>query len=242
VASNHGAREAHGPVPLILFALTFVTGLLDAVTYLGLGHVFAANQTGNVIVLGFALVGAGQISVTASLASFAAFVVGAAFSGWTTPRLERAIHRWTRVMFVLEAGLLVVAAVLSAVSPVLATPVVAILAFAMGMRNVTLQHLGLGTVSTTVLTTTLASLAGSGLMRRNWEVARPRLGAVVAMLLGAVCGALLLQYGTLAVLGLAAALTVAVAFVYGTRAVRTSSQTFRGETAIIQVTGDSPLR
>jgi hypothetical protein len=62
------------------------------------------------------------------------------------------------------------------------------------------------------------------------------------MLLGAVCGALLLQYGTLAVLGLAAALTVAVAFVYGTRAVRTSSQTFRGETAIIQVTGDSPLR
>jgi uncharacterized membrane protein YoaK (UPF0700 family) len=112
----------------------------------------------------------------------------------------------------------------------------------MGMRNVTLQHLGLGTVSTTVLTTTLASLAGSGLMRRNWEVANPRLGAVVAMLLGAVCGALLLQYGTLAVLGLAAALTIAVAFAYGTRSVRASSQRFSGETAIIQVTGDSPLR
>src|ERR1051325_3710126 len=120
----------------MLFVLTFVTGLLDAVTYLGLGHVVAANQTGNVIVLGFALVGAGQISVTGALASFGSFVVGAAFSGWTTPRLERAIRRWTRVMFVLEAGLLVAAAVLSALSPVLETLVVALLAFAMGMRHV----------------------------------------------------------------------------------------------------------
>jgi uncharacterized membrane protein YoaK (UPF0700 family) len=226
----------------MLFVLTFVTGLLDAVTYLGLGHVFAANQTGNVIVLGFALVGAGQISVTASLASFASFVLGAAFSGWTTPRLERAIPNWTRVMFALEAGLLGVAAVLSALSPELATPVVSILAFAMGMRNVTLQHLGHGTVSTTVLTSTLASLAGSGLMHGNWQVVRPRLGAVVAMLLGAVAGALLLPYGTFSVLGVGAALTVGISLLYGGRGVRTTAQTFSGETAIIQVTSDSPLR
>jgi uncharacterized membrane protein YoaK (UPF0700 family) len=226
----------------MLFVLTFVTGLLDAVTYLGLGHVFAANQTGNVIVLGFALVGAGQISVTGALASFGSFFVGAAFSGWATLRLERAIGSWTRVMFALEALLLVFAAALSATSPVFATLVVAILAFAMGMRNVTLQHLGLGTVSTTVLTTTLASLAGTGFMRRNWQVVRPRLGAVVAMLLGAVCGGLLIQYGTFPVLGLAAALTIAIAFVYGARAVRSSAQTFSGEAAIIQSTGDSHLR
>jgi len=218
----------------MLFVLTFVTGLVDAVTYLGLGHVFAANQTGNVIVLGFALVGAGQISATGALASLASFVVGAAFSGWATLRLERAIRGWTRAMFALEAGLLVVAAVLSTMSPVFETLVVAILAFAMGMRNATLQHLGLGTVSTTVLTTTLANLVGHGFMRGNWQVVRPRLGAVVAMLLGAVCGALLLQYGTLAVLGLGAALTIAVALVHGERGVRTAAQSFSGETAIIQ--------
>jgi hypothetical protein len=47
----------------------------------------------------------------------------------------------------------------------------------------------------------------------------------------------MLQYGTLVVLGLAAALTIAVSLVYGTRSVETSSQTFSGETAIIQVTG-----
>ncbi len=218
----------------MLFVLTFVTGLLDAVTYLGLGHVFAANQTGNVMVLGFALVGAGQISVTSALASFGSFVVGAAFSGWATARLERAIGNWIRVMFVLEAGLLVVGAVLSVMSPIFATLVVAILAFAMGMRNSTLQHVGLGTVSTTVLTTTLASLAGHGFMRGNWQVVRPRLGAVVAMLLGAVSGALLIEHGTLAVLGLAAALTMAMSLVYRTRSVRTPAQAFSGETAIVQ--------
>ena len=237
-----GAREARRSAPIMLFVLTFVTGLLDAVTYLGLGHVFAANQTGNVIVLGFALVGAGQISVTGALGSFASFVLGAAFSGWTTPRLERTLRSWTRVMFGLEAGLLVVAAGLSAASPIFETVVVGILAFAMGMRNVTLIHLGLGSVSTTVLTTTLASLAGSGLMHGNWQVVRPRLGAVLAMLLGAVSGALLVPYGVLAVLGLAAALTIAVSLVYGAPGVRRTAQTFSGESAIIEVTGHASLR
>ena len=28
---------------------TFVTGIVDAVSYLGLGHVFSANMTGNVV-------------------------------------------------------------------------------------------------------------------------------------------------------------------------------------------------
>jgi uncharacterized membrane protein YoaK (UPF0700 family) len=206
----------------MLVVLTFVTGLLDAVTYLDLGHVFAANQTGNVIVLGFALVGAGQISVTASLASFAAFVLGAAFSGWTTPRLQRITGAWTRMMFALEGVLLGLAAVMSALwtSPISPVAVVSILAFAMGMRNVTLQHLGLGSVSTTVLTSTLANLAGIGLIARRWQEIQPRLGAVIAMLVGAAGGALLLQHGSLLVLGLAAVLTFVISLWSGAHGAR----------------------
>jgi uncharacterized membrane protein YoaK (UPF0700 family) len=206
-------------VAVMLVVLTFVTGLLDAVTYLGLGHVFAANQTGNVIVLGFALVGAGQISVSASLASFAAFVVGAAFSGWTTPRLQRVTHGWARLMLALEAVLLGLAGLTSALwtSSVAAVVVVAIIAFSMGMRNVTLQHLGLGSVSTTVVTSTLANLAGIGLVGRRWHEVRPRLGAVIAMVFGAACGALLLQFGSLVVLGLAAVLTFVISLRPGVR-------------------------
>jgi uncharacterized membrane protein YoaK (UPF0700 family) len=38
-----------------LLGLTFVTGIIDAVSVLSLGHVFVANMTGNVVFLGFAL-------------------------------------------------------------------------------------------------------------------------------------------------------------------------------------------
>jgi hypothetical protein len=38
-----------------LSALTVVTGLVDAVSYLRLGRVFVANMTGNVVFLGFSL-------------------------------------------------------------------------------------------------------------------------------------------------------------------------------------------
>jgi hypothetical protein len=41
-------------LPPALLALTFSTGLVDAVSVLGLGQVFTANMTGNVVFLGFA--------------------------------------------------------------------------------------------------------------------------------------------------------------------------------------------
>ena len=44
-------------LPAVLVGLTAVTGLVDAVSYLALGHVFTANMTGNVVFLGFALAG-----------------------------------------------------------------------------------------------------------------------------------------------------------------------------------------
>ena len=47
--------------------LTVVTGLVDAFSYLVLGHVFVANMTGNVVFLAFALTGAKGFSVAASL-------------------------------------------------------------------------------------------------------------------------------------------------------------------------------
>ena len=53
----------HGPLPPLLVALTVVTGLVDAFSYLVLGHVFVANMTGNVVFLGFALVGAPGFSI-----------------------------------------------------------------------------------------------------------------------------------------------------------------------------------
>src|SRR5271154_1659253 len=74
--------ERHGPLQPLLFVLTMVTGLVDAVCYLGLGHVFVANMTGNVVFLGFAAAGAPDFSLPASLAAVAAFLIGALSGGW----------------------------------------------------------------------------------------------------------------------------------------------------------------
>src|ERR1700753_3025504 len=71
----------HGPLPPLLLGLTFVTGLVDAFSYLLLGHVFVANMTGNVVFLGFALAGATGFSIPASLAALGSFVCGALVGG-----------------------------------------------------------------------------------------------------------------------------------------------------------------
>src|ERR1700755_3344375 len=48
------------PLTRTLLVLTLTTGVIDAACYLGLGHVFAANMTGNVVLLGFGIVGSGR--------------------------------------------------------------------------------------------------------------------------------------------------------------------------------------
>jgi hypothetical protein len=53
----------NGPLPPLLVAMTLVTGLVDAFSYLVFGHVFVANMTGNVVFLAFALAGASGFSI-----------------------------------------------------------------------------------------------------------------------------------------------------------------------------------
>jgi len=52
----------HGPLPLLLLALTAVTGVVDAVSYIAFGHVFVANMTGNVVLLATALGGQNAVA------------------------------------------------------------------------------------------------------------------------------------------------------------------------------------
>jgi len=75
-------RESRdGPLPPLLLTLTVVTGLVDATSYLKLGHVFVANMTGNIVFLGFGIAGAGGISVWASLTALGSFLVGGLVGG-----------------------------------------------------------------------------------------------------------------------------------------------------------------
>src|SRR5207302_3844994 len=68
-------------IPYALLGMTAVTGLVDAVSYLGLGRVFTANMTGNIVLLGFGVAGAGGLPVLAPVVSLVSFLLGAGTGG-----------------------------------------------------------------------------------------------------------------------------------------------------------------
>src|SRR5213082_141493 len=64
---------------LLLNALTFSSGAIDAISFLALGKVFTAFMTGNVAFLGLRIAGAGGPGCVAILVSIAAFSFGVYF-------------------------------------------------------------------------------------------------------------------------------------------------------------------
>jgi len=190
----------HGPLPALLVALTVVTGLVDAVSYVALGHVFVANMTGNVVFLGFAVAGAAGLSVTASLTSLAAFTAGALAGGRIGARLGAHRGRHLRAVTALAAALVALAVVVSAVvgqpvSQAARYALIAPLALAMGAQNAMARRLAVPDLTTTVLTLTLTGIAAdSRLAGGNGGHPARRLTSVSAMLTGALVGALLVLH------------------------------------------------
>jgi uncharacterized membrane protein YoaK (UPF0700 family) len=217
---RHAARSLRNPLARGLLVLTFTTGLVDAVSYLGLGHVFTANMTGNVILLGFGIAGAAGLPVLAPLISLGAFLVGAAAGGLLAERLAH--HHATHVARALacEVALIAIATVVAATADVrpgglTGDVVIALLALAMGVRNATVRRLAVPDLTTTVLTLTLTGLAAdSPLAHGTGAGSTRRAAAVMAMLLGAVAGALLLRSSLALPLAAAAALALATWLLY----------------------------
>jgi uncharacterized membrane protein YoaK (UPF0700 family) len=204
----------HGPLPPLLVLLTAVTGLVDAVSYLALGHVFVANMTGNIVFLGFAAVDAEDFSAPASLTAIAAFLLGALAGGRLGSRHGAHRGRLFAATLLIETLLvaLALALVLAAVAsaPLERYLVIAALSLAMGLQNATARRLAVPDLTTTVLTLTLtgfaadSSIAGGGNPRPG-----RRMIATAAMFAGAAVGALLLlRVSTGAVLALVLVLLV----------------------------------
>src|ERR1700731_3452441 len=80
-------------LPPTLLLLTATTGLVDAVSFLGLGRVFTANMTGNVVFLAFAIAGAKGLSVSASLLALVCFLTGALAGGRLAVAMEQRSRR-----------------------------------------------------------------------------------------------------------------------------------------------------
>jgi uncharacterized membrane protein YoaK (UPF0700 family) len=191
------ADGPHGRLPPLLILLTIVTGLVDAFSYLRLGHVFVANMTGNVVFLGFALAGARGLSAVASLTAIAAFLVGSLAGGRLGARLEQDRPRLLRTVAAIKVVLVLVAAILAAHSATMPHGasryvLIVLLALAMGIQNATARRLAVPDLTTTVLTLTLTGIASDSRLAGGEQPRLVRrLLSVGAMLLGALCGALL---------------------------------------------------
>jgi len=200
---------------VLLLVLTGVTGLVDAVSYLKLGHVFVANMTGNVVFLGFAVADAEDFSISASLLAIAAFMAGALVGGRIGSRTGQHRGRLLAMATYLQIALVGIALAVSTAGfdpqgALSQYSLIALLALAMGVQNAAARRLAVPDLTTTVLTLTLTGLAADSTLAggKNPHPGR-RLLATATMFLGAAVGAFLVfQVGVIAVLALALALLV----------------------------------
>ena len=188
-------------LPLLLHIATVITGLIDAISYLALGHVFTANMTGNVVFLAFAVAGAPGLSITRSLTALVAFLIGAVIGGRLATRLAELVRpNWVTTALIMESALLLASTLVainfhdSSGNRFQSYSIIVLTACAMGIRNATVRKMAIPDLTTTVLTLTITGLAAdsrfAGGTSPRWH---RRLLAVLLMFFGAAIGTLLLR-------------------------------------------------
>jgi uncharacterized membrane protein YoaK (UPF0700 family) len=191
--------------------LSLVAGLADAVGFLSMGGIFAANMTGNTVLTGIALADGHWELAGRRFIPLIAFFFGAMLARL----LLRLTHR-AAVPLLLEAALLAVVGFL----PIGQDIELMIAVLAMGLQASAITHFGSAAVSTVVVTGTIARIADAMLdklwfaEKRNLPpVATPRLLMLtwVGYFAGALAGALLIKVTSLPLL-IPAALLIVVIF------------------------------
>jgi len=193
-----GRNDRFGPLPPLLVAMTVVTGLVDAFSYLLLGHVFVANMTGNIVFLGFAVAGAPGFSIMASVVALVSFGAGSVVGGRFAQRFGHHRGRHVAVATGTQSLLLAVSVILALVGshpfgPGVRYALIIVLALGMGVQNSSVRRLAIPDLTTTVLTLTVTGIgADSALGGGKGSKSGRRLISIAAMFVGALVGAVLI--------------------------------------------------
>ncbi|WP_165956107.1 YoaK family protein [Streptomyces hainanensis] len=214
----------------LLLVLTFATGIVDAVSFLSLGGVFAGNMTGNVIILGAAVTGADDLPTAGPAVTLACFVSGAAAGGRV---LRSSPPGWNVRHTVLIGGVGLATAGSGAALLVRGAAggdhlaVAGALALAMGVQAAAARELAVKDITTVVVTSTTTALAADSPLGTGRAQPWPRrAGAIALMAAGAATGAALIRLapGWALLAAAAAALATALA---GARATTTANSPAR---------------
>jgi uncharacterized membrane protein YoaK (UPF0700 family) len=182
---------------LALLILTAATGAIDGVSYLALDRVFTGNMTGNVLFIGFGLVGVEGIPVLNNLVALLTFMLGAVVASRIIRRASgpARLPRSSLVLLIVGTGLvLALAGVWLGVGKI-GTPVMIVitglLALLLGAQAAAVKPIGIRDLSTVVVTMTMVNLSSDSRLAGGRGTAWfRRFAAIGSMGLGALASAL----------------------------------------------------
>ncbi len=168
-----------GERDILLLFLAVTSGSADGWSYLGLGHAFVANMTGNTVLLGISLFGE-KHDVLHPLISLVFYAVGVAIGSFLTRKVTRG-SLWSKAIsatLLLEAFLLIAAEALwitikGAPDPLLKCLLLGCVATGIGLQSGALLPLRLPGIITTYITGTWTTfVSGLVLMGAGQEQVR----------------------------------------------------------------------
>lgn len=151
---------AHSFRNIALIFLCLSAGIVDVIGYLSLGHVFTANMTGNIVLLGIAAGSSLQLTALHSITALSGFVLGVLLAVVIGGKHEKTF--WPKAVtriFVIEVLILLLFALMT-IFPYTQGAyfmLIILLSMAMGLQTAA-RKLNVAGISTTVLTSTLANL------------------------------------------------------------------------------------
>lgn len=150
----------------MLLALAAGAGVVDALSYLGLGKVFTANMTGNTVLLGVAVATGNGADAARAGVALGGFCVGVA-AGAALTRPRRPWPRAALPVLWVEAAALALLLVLWAVAGVASTRygLVAAAGVAMGSQSAAVRASDVRGVNTTFMTSTLMNAIARSILR-----------------------------------------------------------------------------
>lgn len=195
-ASSQGRQSVRD---LLLVALTVASGAVDAISYFGLGKIFSAFMTGNLVFLGFGIAEIEGPDVVPVIVALSMFTAGAYLGLRFTTLRSNESGLWPPAVTVLlvlvaiaEAGFLVVwLSTAGLPSTEVANVLIALFSLAMGIQTAAVRSLGVQGVFTTAGTFTLVAFAGTFAGSRSRSEMPRLVGVLLGLVAGAVAGGLL---------------------------------------------------